>query len=62
MGSSVAHSGRPPGTPPTGNEARSARRAAHDLDRRGEAVASHEPVTWQGHQADLLVLRRPVTF
>ena len=50
------------GRRPTSNEARSARRAAHDLARRGEAVITHEPVTWRNQQTDMLVLRLPVDF
>ena len=49
------------GRHPTANEAVAARRAAHDLARRGEAVASHELATWQGQRLPLLVLRRPYT-
>lgn len=47
------------GRHPTANEAVAARRAAHDLARRGEAVASHELASWQGQRLPLLVLRRP---
>lgn len=52
----AAHLGRHP----SGNEAVAARRAAHDLARRGEAIASHELVTWNGQRAPMLVLRAPL--
>lgn len=43
---------------PTSHEARSARRAAQDLVRRGLAVAGYESAVRQGRRAKLLVLRR----
>ena len=50
----AAHLGRTP----TRNEAHAIRRAAHDLARAGDAVASHQTLTWQGRGGPFLVLTR----